>query len=108
MAQDITVNIREDDTYVVNVSKQEEYSIELTEQGPQGLMGPVGPQGPQGPRGPQGPQGEMQIQMSDEEPTDENILVWIDTSEEPITDNAFITADDKTFITADDKNFIVA
>lgn len=52
--------------------------------------------------------GVTQIYMGDEEPTDENILVWIDTSEEPITDNALITADGNVFITADDKNFIVA
>lgn len=52
--------------------------------------------------------GVTQIYMGDIEPTDENILVWIDTSEEPITDNALITADGYMFITADDKNFIVA
>lgn len=76
------------------------------EQGEQGIQGPqgeVGPQGPQGEVGPQGPQGEQGIQGEQGvqgetgktgnsgvytgpiEPTDNNITVWIDTSDETIS-----------------------
>lgn len=52
--------------------------------------------------------GVTQIYMGDEEPTDENILVWIDTSEEPISSNYLITSDNKIFKTADNKKCILA
>lgn len=52
--------------------------------------------------------GVNQIYMGDVEPTDENILVWIDTYVPPAPDNAFVTADNKYFITADGKYFVVA
>lgn len=49
-----------------------------------------------------------QVYKGPDEPTDPNILIWIDTSEEPIIiDNQFITADDMEFITANNENFIV-
>ena len=51
--------------------------------------------------------GVRQVDWSDIEPTNPNILIWIDTSEEPIIDNQFITADDMEFITADNEIFIV-
>lgn len=52
--------------------------------------------------------GVTQIYIGDTEPTDENILVWIDTYVPPAPDNAFVTADNKYFITADGKYFVVA
>lgn len=51
--------------------------------------------------------GLMQVYKGPDEPTDPNILIWIDTSEEPIIENQLITADNMEFITADNENFIV-
>ena len=55
-----------------------------------------------------GGSGVNQIYMGDTEPTDPNILVWIDTYVPPAPDNALVTADNKYFITADGKYFVVA
>ena len=52
--------------------------------------------------------GKTQIYMGDTEPTDENILVWIDTYVPPAPDNALVTADNEYFITADEEYFVVA
>lgn len=50
-----------------------------------------------------------QVYRGADQPTDEKILIWIDTSESPTpTTNALITSDDKTFITSDNKTFITA
>lgn len=66
-------------------------------QGEQGIPGPEGPQGPQGEQGIQGPQGEQGIQgetgntgssgvyTGPAEPDDENVTIWIDTSDETIS-----------------------
>ena len=55
-----------------------------------GQRGPIGPQGPQGligPQGPIGPQGIPGIVAQANEPTDENVVVWVDTDEEgPVID----------------------
>lgn len=52
---------------------------------------------------------EAQVYRGEVEPTDENILIWIDTSDSPTpTSNALITSDGKTFITSDNKTFITA
>lgn len=49
-----------------------------------------------------------QIYKGDKEPTDTNILIWIDTSGvTPSTDIQFITKDGLDFITSDNKNFIL-
>ena len=65
-------------------------------QGEQGIQGPEGPQGPQGEQGIQGPQGEIGPQgetgstgssgvyTGPSEPTDTNVTVWIDTSDETV------------------------
>lgn len=42
--------------------------------------------------------GVTQIYMGDTEPTDENILVWIDTYTPPIPDNALYTSDGQVLI----------
>lgn len=52
--------------------------------------------------------GVNQVYRGDTEPTDENILIWIDTSGAPSPGMAFITSDDKNFITSDNKTFITA
>ena len=52
--------------------------------------------------------GVQQIYMGDTEPTDENILVWIDTYTPPPPEDALITADNEYFITADEEYFVVA
>jgi hypothetical protein len=48
---------------------------------------------------------EAQVYRGDTEPTDENILIWIDTYQSPIVGVQFITQDDKDFITSDDNIF---
>lgn len=49
-----------------------------------------------------------QVYWGDIEPTDENILIWIDTSGvTPSTDIQLVTANDEEFITSDNKNFIL-
>lgn len=75
------------------------------DQGEQGIQGPEGPRGPQGEQGIQGPQGERGIQgpqgeqgiqgemgntgdsgvyTGPTEPTDPNVTIWIDTSDETV------------------------
>jgi len=49
----------------------------------------------------------QQIYIGDTEPTDPNILIWIDTSEPLIIDNQLITSDNEEFITLNDEIFIV-
>lgn len=49
----------------------------------------------------------VEVYRGADQPTDEDILVWIDTSESPTpTGNVLITSDGKTFITSDNKTFI--
>lgn len=49
-----------------------------------------------------------QIYIGDEEPTDPNILIWIDTSgDTPIISAQLITSDNKEFITANNEKFIL-
>lgn len=49
-----------------------------------------------------------QIYIGDEEPTDPEILIWIDTSgDTPITGTQLLTSDNKKFITANDEKFIL-
>lgn len=53
------------------------------EQGPQGIQGIEGPQGdmgPEGPKGPKGDPGDNQTYVGDTEPTDENVMFWINPS----------------------------
>lgn len=52
-------------------------------QGPRGERGPQGVQGIQGPQGPEGKQGERGlpgVEISNSQPTDNTVKVWIDTS----------------------------
>ena len=59
-------------------------------QGQEGKQGPQGPQGPEGPEGPVGPSGQdgkdgeiiQQTVISETEPTDENVSIWIDPNDE--------------------------
>ena len=52
--------------------------------------------------------GIKQIYKGDTEPTDHNILIWIDTSGvSPTTNIQFVTKDNLIFITKDNFNFIV-
>lgn len=49
-----------------------------------------------------------QIYIGDEEPTDPEILIWIDTSgDTPTTEVQLMTADNKEFITANNETFIL-
>lgn len=49
-----------------------------------------------------------QIYIGNTEPTDSNILIWIDTSEEtPITNTQLLTKDNKEFITSNNESFIL-
>lgn len=49
-----------------------------------------------------------QIYIGDEEPTDLEILIWIDTSgETPTTETQLTTSDNKEFITANNEKFIL-
>ena len=49
--------------------------------------------------------GVTQVYRGNNQPTDSNILIWIDTSR---ADNQLITRDGKEFITSDNKIFITA
>ena len=51
------------------------------------------------------PGDEPQVYRGRVRPTDENILIWIDTTP---PDNQLITSDGKEFITSDDKIFVTA
>lgn len=51
--------------------------------------------------------GVKQIYRGPDEPTDENILIWIDTSGVTPTKTQLITSDNLEFITANDENFIL-
>lgn len=51
---------------------------------------------------------KKQIYKGPDEPTDPNILIWIDTSEEPVVKGRLLTADGEPFITVDGQNFLVA
>ena len=57
----------------------------IAQKGAKGDIGPqgeIGPQGPVGPQGPQGIQGKSGVVSQAEEPTEEDIYVWVDTDEE--------------------------
>lgn len=58
------------------------------EQGPAGLDGATGPAGPQGEQGIQGLTGKSGVYVGDEQPTDEETNVWIDTDEQPTIEYA--------------------
>ena len=81
---------------------QEIRTIELTPgpQGPKGDKGDTGEQGIQGPKGDKGDKGDkgenVSIAISDTEPTDENVVIWIDTDEET---NKLVTIEDLGYIT---------
>lgn len=49
----------------------------------------------------------QQIDIGDTEPTDPNILIWIDTSVPILVDNQLMTADNEEFITLNNEIFIV-
>lgn len=55
--------------------------------GPQGIQGEPGKAGPMGPEGPEGKQGERGetgnpgIYVGDEEPTDEEVKIWVSESD---------------------------
>lgn len=51
------------------------------------------------------PGDKPQVYRGEVEPTNENILIWIDTSKPPLVGIQFITQDDKDFITSDDNIF---
>lgn len=48
-----------------------------------------------------------QVYRGADQPTDENILIWIDTSA-PVQHNAMLTSDGKWFMTSDNKEFVVS
>lgn len=50
---------------------------------------------------------KIQIYKGDDEPTDENILIWIDTSGVTPTGTQLITSDNLEFITANNEKFIL-
>ena len=52
--------------------------------------------------------GVRQVDWGDVEPTDPNILIWIDTYVSPITGTQLITYDNLEFMTADNEAFILA
>lgn len=52
------------------------------EQGPAGEQGPKGERGEQGLQGPKGETGNSGVELSDTQPIDESINVWIDTSDD--------------------------
>lgn len=67
------------------------------EQGPEGPEGPQGEMGPMGPPGPQGetgPQGDDRVEISNTEPTDSAVEVWIDPSD---SEGNSILFSDKTY-----------
>lgn len=51
--------------------------------------------------------GKVQIYRGEDEPTDENILIWIDTSGVTPTGTQLITSDNLEFITANNEKFIL-
>lgn len=48
--------------------------------GDKGDIGPIGPKGEQGDIGPVGPRGESGVYVGSTMPTDESVMVWIDTA----------------------------
>lgn len=46
-----------------------------------------------------------QIYIGDEQPSDDYVLIWIDTYQSPLVGIQFITQDNKDFITSDDNIF---
>lgn len=48
-----------------------------------------------------------QVYQGADQPTDEKILIWIDTST-PVQHNAMLTSDGKWFMTSDNKEFVVS
>ena len=50
--------------------------------GAKGDKGDTGPQGPQGPQGIQGERGKTGVVSQPQEPTDNDVFVWVDTDEE--------------------------
>lgn len=49
-----------------------------------------------------------QVYIGDDEPTDPEILIWIDTSGDvPTVGTKLMTSDNKEFITANNENFIL-
>lgn len=55
---DYSIDIN-DNTYTIEIKPQNEYAINLNEQGPQGIRGPIGPQGPKGEQGDKGDKGDQ-------------------------------------------------
>ena len=52
--------------------------------------------------------GKQQIYIGPDEPIDENILIWIDTSgTTPSTNIQLVTSNNENFITSNDESFIV-
>lgn len=64
------------------------YASIIAQKGPKGDKGQQGPQGregekgPQGDTGPQGPRGKSGIEVRPDEPTDNEVCVWVDTDED--------------------------
>lgn len=58
------------------------------ERGEPGPIGPAGLQGEIGPQGPAGPQGNSGVYIGSAEPTDENVMVWIDIDGGPTVEPA--------------------
>ena len=61
------------------------------EQGIQGPQGEIGPEGPMGPVGPTGPQGKSGVHYGEQEPVDEETVVWVDSD-----DNNYDTVEEIT------------
>lgn len=63
--------------FSIEIEAQPSYTIEFPEQGPQGPQGDAGPQGPVGPQGEQGERGPSAVEISDTEPTDPEVEIWL-------------------------------
>ena len=54
---------------------------EIGPQGPQGVQGIQGIQGPEGKQGERGETGNSGVYVGDEEPTDEEVKIWVSESD---------------------------
>ena len=66
-----------------NISTSGEvFASMIAQKGARGEIGPQGPSGPEGPQGPQGVRGKTGIVSQADEPTDEDVYVWVDTDDD--------------------------
>lgn len=75
------------DAFTYSDFTEEQLALLKGEKGERGDIGERGPEGPVGPSGERGPQGTPGIVAQTDEPTDESIVVWVDTDEDgPVID----------------------